>query len=174
VDGAAGSIGLNEATKGARAFYTPARKSCKLMTAKLLIAPAKTAGQGFGSATGQYLDIGVKFDAKTLTGYALRIRRTPDYDRAVVMQLVRYQDGIVSPIGDEKVYSSYLTSCEITVMSDGKELSATASHNGDILTLSAPIQSSAADDSHCTFYMQHTGSTGASASLIERVELEWK
>ncbi len=174
VDGAANSIGLNEATKGARAFYTPARKSCKAMTARLTIAPAKTAGQGFGSATGQYFDIGVKFDAATLTGYALRIQRTPDYDRAVVMQLIQYQDGMTTPITEPQAYRGYLTQCIVTVSIDGKTLSATASHGDNTLTLSAPIEKASANDTSCAFYLQHTGSTGASASLIEHVELEWK
>ena len=174
VDGAAQSIGLNEATKGARAFYTPARKSCKAMTALLSIAPAKTAGQGFGSATGQYLDIGVKFDAATLTGYALRIQRTPDYDRAVVMQLVRYDNGTVTPISAPQVYRHYLTSCVVTLSIDGSTLTATAHHGDDTFSLSAAIDGTLANAPHCALYLQHTGSTGASASLIESVNVEWK
>ena len=43
--------------------------SCLLYTS-LNVDASKTAGQGFGSATGQYLDLYIKFDTRTLTGYA--------------------------------------------------------------------------------------------------------
>ena len=46
------------------------------MSLTLNVDPTKTAGQGFGSATGQYMDVCLKFDTRSLTGYGLRIIRT--------------------------------------------------------------------------------------------------
>ena len=45
--------------------------------------PVKQQDKVFGSATGQYLDLYIKFDTRTLTGYALRIIRTTKYSNAV-------------------------------------------------------------------------------------------
>jgi hypothetical protein len=52
VDGAKGT-GLLQATKGARLLYTPVRGGYSNMSVVLNVDPCKTAGQGFGSATGQ-------------------------------------------------------------------------------------------------------------------------
>ncbi len=172
VDGAASYTGLVQATRGARCFYTPTIDQCSSMCAELSIAPAKTAGQGFGSATGQYFDIGIRFDAETLTGYALRIQRTPDYDRAVVFQLVRYENGTVRPLTEPQASTCYLAPCRITVCQQGNRLSATASHDGTTLSLEAEIGTTSALPT--TFYMQHTGSTGPSASLVESLKIRWE
>ena len=86
--------------KGARLLYTPLDGQYKNMDITLNVDPAKTAGQGFGSATGQYLDLYIKFDTQTLTGYALRIIRTTKYSNAVDFQLMKYENGIATPISE--------------------------------------------------------------------------
>ena len=173
MDGAARVMGLLQGTRGARCFYQPARRKCSEMKVSLNIVPAKTAGQGFGSATGQYMDIGIKFNPTTLTGYALRIQRLPDYDHACSFQLVQYKDGHVTPLSTEKVSECYKGTCGITLSLSGDVLTATAS-NGDLsqdvlLTASTPHSSC-----KTAFYIQHTGSVGPSASLIKDVKMEWK
>ncbi len=174
VDGAASYVGLVQATRGARCFYTPMFDVCSEMSAELVIAPAKTAGQGFGSATGQYLDIGICFNPETLTGYALRIQRTPDYDRAVVFQLVQYVNGIVTPLSEAQVSTCYLAPCSVSLEQQGNKLTATASHDSKKVTLETEIPNSSLPALHSSFYMQHTGSTGPSASLIESLKISWK
>ncbi len=180
VDGSAKKKGLVQASKGARCFYTPARDEAGDMKAEVKIAPAKTAGQGFGSATGQYLDICIKFDAKTLSGYALRIQRTPDYDHACVFQLMEYQNGIVKAISDPQPAVCYRTTCTVTLSLKGTTLTATATTNAQLSQPDSPelqtevfLQAKVSKNRNAGFCMQHTGSAGASASLIEHVLLDW-
>ncbi|MBR0037024.1 MAG: hypothetical protein IJP70_05230 [Bacteroidales bacterium] len=180
VDGAAKKKGLVQATKGARCFYTPARDKTGNMEAVVQIAPAKTAGQGFGSATGQYMDICIKFDPHTLTGYALRIQRTPNYDHACVFQLVEYKNGQVTLLTDEQPAICYKTTCTITVSLKGTALTATALTNAPLnqpdseeIQTEVFLKANVAKNPYAGFSIQHTGSTGASASLIEHVLLKW-
>jgi len=177
-DGAVGQ-GLVQQSRGARLFYTPMREKCNDMRVKLIVDPCKTAGQGFGSATGQYMDIYIKFDARTLTGYALRIERTPDYDKAVVFTLVRYDHGAVTPISPAQPSACYRTSCTIEIAAEGKRLSATARTStslGPLPEAVAPAVSLSAvieRNPHTGTGIQHTGSTGASATMIHYLGAEW-
>lgn len=177
-DGASG-IGLVQMTKGARMFYSPERYKCRDMSLSLVVEPCKPAGQGFGSATGQYMDIYIKFDPATLTGYALRIERTADYDRAVVFSLVRYDNGVVTPVSEPVASSCYRTPCNIDIAVKGNLFTASASTSAAVeardgvaesVSLSAMIE----PVDYPAFGIQHTGSTGASASLISRLSAEWK
>ena len=86
--------GLLQDQKGARLLYTPLDGSYGDMAITLNVDASKTAGQGFGSATGQYLDSYIKFDTRTLTGYALRIIRTTKYSNAVDFILMKYENGV--------------------------------------------------------------------------------
>ena len=70
------------------------------MKVELFVDPTTMAGQGFGSATGQYMDVYIKFDTKTLTGYALRIIRTTKFSNAVDFLLMKYEHGKAIPITD--------------------------------------------------------------------------
>ena len=79
-------------------MYTPIAGKYGNMEVALDVDPTKTAGQGFGSATGQYMDVCLKFDTRTLTGYALRIIRTTKYAKAVDFLLVRYDHGAITPL----------------------------------------------------------------------------
>lgn len=73
-DGAVGVAGLATAAQGARLLYQP-RGAYADMALTLALTPEKLAGQGFGSATGQYLEVYLKWDALTRSGYALRFQR---------------------------------------------------------------------------------------------------
>lgn len=177
-DGATG-IGLVQKTKGARLFYTPFRDKCRDMSLKLELEPCKPAGQGFGSATGQYMDIYMKFDPITLSGYALRIERTADYDRAVVFSLVSYDKGIVTRICEPVASSCYRTPCEVELsIIDGlftaKARTSTAVEPRDGVAESVSLSVSVPDNDFSAFGIQHTGSTGASATLISRLHASWK
>lgn len=180
---AAPGTGLVQWTRGARMFYTPDRSKCREMTLDLTLQPCKSAGQGFGSATGQYMDIYIKFDPVTMTGYALRIERVPDYDHAVAFTLMRYDNGAPRAISDTVISSCYRTDCHLTLSLEKGVLTARA-------TTTAPAAKSAspqvrpdlfltarvddANDAATAFGIQHTGSTGASATLISRLEAAWK
>ncbi len=151
------------------------------MTLELIAEPAKGPGQGFGSATGQYMDICVKFDPVTLSGYALRIERTPDYDKAVTFTLVRYTDGSVTPISEPVATSCYRTPCHIKLDINDNNFVATASTEAPAVTssnpdvkpyvmLSVPVETSR----NSSLMIQHTGSTGSSATLLRNMNVNWK
>ncbi len=173
--------GIVQNEKGARMSYIPARDICHNMTASLIAEPAKSGGQGFGSATSQYMDICVKFDPIDLNGYALRIERTPDHDRAVTFSLIKYENGKTSVISDKVVSNCYRTPCHINVgITDGilkaNAHTDAASSNKccdevmESVTLSTPVE-----ESNLTgFCIQHTGSTGPSSTLIRDLKLHWE
>ena len=173
MDGAAESVGIVQASRGARCFYTPDRKKSTDMEVNVQVVPAKTAGQGFGSATGQYMDIGIKFDPATLTGYALRIQRTPFYDKACSFQLIQYEGGKTKQLGKSVISSCYKGCCDITVSLKGNTLTATAHSDQPSEDVNLSI-SNVKVSSHSAFYIQHTGSIGPSASLIKEVSMKWK
>ena len=173
--------GIVQSEKGARMSYIPARDICHNMTANLIAEPAKSGGQGFGSATCQYMDICVKFDPIDLNGYALRIERTPDHDRAVTFSLIKYENGQTSVISDKIVSNCFRTPCHINVgIIDGilKASAYTDAADGnkccdDVLesvTLSAPVEESTLTG----FCIQHTGSTGPSSTLIRDLKINWE
>ncbi|MDE6480247.1 MAG: hypothetical protein K2L45_08245 [Muribaculaceae bacterium] len=174
-------VGLVQSEKGARMSYVPARDICRDMDVSIVAEPAKSAGQGFGSATSQYMDICIKFDPIDLNGYALRIERTPDHDRAVSFSLIKYEDGKTSVISDEVISNCFRTPCHIAVgIADGVlHASAYTEANRqdrkccdevvDKVELSAPVE-----ENYLTgFCIQHTGSTGPSSTLIRNIDIRW-
>ncbi len=178
---ASSGTGIIQNEKGARMSYVPARDVCKNMSVSLIAEPAKSGGQGFGSATSQYMDICVKFDPVNLDGYALRIERTPDHDRAVRFSLIRYDKGKTSVISKEVISDCYRTPCYITLGITDGVLNASAYTQAqkadrkccdevvEQVQLSVPVESS----SLTGFCIQHTGSTGPSSTLIRDLNINW-
>lgn len=179
---AATGIGLVQATRGARLSYTPTLEGCNSMKLSLVAEPCKGPGQGFGSATGQYMDICIKFDPLSLNGYALRIERTPDYDKAVTFTLVHYDNGKVTPISDPVASNCFRNPCNISLEITGDSFTASATteapavetNNPDVkpyVNLSAPVDIATTDSS---FVIQHTGTVGASATLLRDLNVIWE
>lgn len=172
MDGAAGLTGLIQSSKGARLLYQPLKGSYGDMSLSMDVDPCKTAGQGFGSATGQYMDIYIKFDPTTLTGYALRIIRTPKTDKAVCFMLMQYENGIATPITESVTATCYRRGCKINLNVDGNQLTASVTNTGynDDVNLTAEIT----PNEYGGVGVQHTGSTGASSTLLRRLTVDWK
>ena len=179
---AATGIGLVQAARGARLSYTPMLSVCNDMKISIIAEPCKGPGQGFGSATGQYMDICIKFDPVTLNGYALRIERTPDYDKAVTFTLIHYKDGNITPVSQPVASNCFRNPCHISLEIVGDILSATATteaptvetNNPNVkpyVSLSAPVEFSSTNGS---FVIQHTGSVGASATLLRDLDVSWE
>lgn len=177
---AATGEGIVQYARGARLSYSPLRGKKGGMAVSLIAEPCKSAGQGFGSATSQYMDICLKFNQETLDGYALRIERTPDHDRAVTFSLVKYERGEARHISEKIVSDCFRNPCDIKVGIDGSTLWAKASTGAgaarkccdevsDEVSLSAEVEPS----EETGFCIQHTGSTGASATLLRDLELRW-
>lgn len=175
------SEGLVQTEKGARLSYIPMRDFTHDMKATLTVEPAKSGGQGFGSATSQYMDICVKFDPVSLTGYALRIERVPDHDRAVQFSLVEYDHGATRVINPGVVSNCFRTPCSISVEVTDGILRASAHTDAkpakpccDEVVSSVDISAAVKESGLGGFAMQHTGSAGASSTLIKSLELEWE
>lgn len=180
INGAKGR-GLSQRRKGARLMYVPVDSICGDMSLTLLVDPAKTAGQGFGSATGQYLDVTIKFDPVTLTGYALRIIRTTRHSNAVDFLLMRYDNGVTTPISEAVTGACYRTGCTISLNYSAGILTA------DVTTatpLRQPDDPEVMNEIHLRapvaplpyggLMIQHTGSTGESATMLHHLNAEWR
>ena len=170
VDGAADAEGYVQVSKGARMMFTPTGQHTGNMSVTINCTPCKSAGQGFGSATGQYMDIAVKMNNETLTGYALRLRRTPYLDKAVEAVLMEYDNGTTREICNPIVTQNFKGDCTITVSIEGNAMraSVTKDDSGMTDTLTADVKTS----SEGGFMLQHTGSTGASATVIRSIMME--
>ena len=178
-NGAVGK-GLLQAQRGARMMFTPVAKTYGDMEVTLDVDPTKTAGQGFGSATGQYMDVCLKFDTRTLTGYALRIIRTTKHAKAVDFQLMHYDHGVTTPLGEAVSATCYRTGCHIKVSCHGDLLTAYVTTDTPLpepddpaLRKEVHLSARVSPDTHGGFCLQHTGSCGESTTMLHRLSIKW-
>ncbi|MCB0577174.1 MAG: hypothetical protein KDC61_21625 [Saprospiraceae bacterium] len=131
-DGRDGAQGISGLMQGRTGFmcYTPVGNNYGDMDLTLLVAPFKSAGQGFSVAP-LYMDVLLKFDAETMSGYGLRIERTTKYGNSVDFVFVRYQNGEVTRIGEPVSTSCYRTNCTIRFSMKSGKLLAQASTDSD-------------------------------------------
>ena len=168
IDGVVGR-GLITERRGARLTYNMAKDRCQRMTVRLTIDPSKTAGQGFGSATGQYLDIKVKYDAETGKGVGIRIERTPDYDRSVTVTAIEYDGENVKRLTEAVECKTFKTGCNILIDSDGEQLRAVVGRGEEP---QVTLRAKTSEIRTTGLQIQHTGSTGASALMLHTAEIE--
>lgn len=177
--------GLYQETQGSRLMYTPVEGTYGDMSLKLVVDPAKTTGQGFGSAE-QYMDVLLKFDTSTLTGYGLRIIRTKASSNAVTFVLVKYDNGAVTEISDKVIASCYVTGCTISLKTEGNKLTAhvetpteqladqAAKGYPHVVDLTADI----AANSFGGVAIQHTGTTGTggwqNTTMLHNLDITWE
>ena len=182
-NGSVGS-GLYQATQGSRLMYTPITKVYGDMSLKLVVDPAKTAGQGFGSA-GQYMDVCIKFDTTTLTGYGLRILRTTAASNACTFVLVKYENGLTTEISQRVIASSFVTDCQISLKVEGTKFTVhvetptaqladqTTAGLVHVVDLSADIIS----NDFGGIAIQHTGTTGTggwqNTTMLHNLTVNW-
>ena len=178
-NGAVG-MGLLQAQRGARLMFTPLQKSYGDMHLVLQVDPTKTAGQGFGSATGQYMDVCIKFDTESLTGYGLRIIRTTKHAKAVDFLLVRYNHGTVTPISEPVSSTCYRTNCTISIDFIGNVLTAhvetaTPQPADSTLPKVVDLQADVTPNPYGGIHIQHTGSSGGeSTTMLHRLTVRWE
>ena len=179
-NGAVG-MGLLQEQRGARLMFTPlANRTYDKMSLTLHVDPTKTAGQGFGSATGQYMDVCLKFDTRTLTGYGLRIIRTTKHAKAVDFLLVRYDRGIVTPVSEPVSSTCYRTGCTISIDFNGKWLTAhvettTSQPAGSSLPHVVDLRAEVTPNPFGGIHIQHTGSSGGeSTTLLHHLTAHWE
>lgn len=175
-DGATGT-GLVTNVKGARLCYTPTLAKADTLTLQLVVALCKTGGQGFGSATGQYFDIGIGFDLATQSGYSVRIERTPDFDSAVTFTLMQHTHGHSRALTAPVAANCFRTNCHLTLQLTPIGLSAQAYCDmprpasgtavGTTVSLHAPLGRTSTRG--VSVSLQHTGSAGASSLMLKRL-----
>lgn len=180
-EGGATGTGLLQAVRGSRLLYTPMCGTYGDMSVTLTVDPCKSAGQGFGSATAQYMDVYIKMDNQTLNGYALRIERTNKFSNGVDFTLIKYEDGMTTPISDSISASCYNSTCTITLSIVGNTLTAHAETTKaqseeqaaagltHVVDLTAEIETNEFGGSG----VLHTGTAGANATMLHTMKLEW-
>ena len=173
--------GLLQAQRGARMMYTPIAGKYGNMEVALDVDPTKTAGQGFGSATGQYMDVCLKFDTRTLTGYALRIIRTTKYAKAVDFLLVRYDHGAITPLTAPVSAICYRTGCHIRLNYADGQLTARVTTDtplpkpdDPVLVKEVSLSASVTPSADGGFAIQHTGSCGESTTMLHQLHIKWQ
>ena len=172
MDGAEGCFGMIQNVRGARMMYTgKADETYNNQTLEIELSPCKSAGQGFGSATGQYLDLCIKFDTQTLTGYGLRFVRTPAYDKAVEVVLVEYREGEICAICSPEKCVLFKKGCRVMLSAKDGVLTAQIEQAGQQQQLSATI---AHPNNFGGIHIQHTGSVGASATVIQSINCTYE
>lgn len=172
MDGAEGCYGMIQNVRGARMMYTgKADESYDCQSLTVELSPCKSAGQGFGSATGQYLDLCIKFDTQTLSGYGLRFVRTPAYDKAVEAVLVEYKDGVARPVCSPEKCALFKKGCRVTLSARGAVLTAQIENGDRQQLLTAAI---GRPNKFGGIYIQHTGSVGASATVIQSIRCSYE
>jgi hypothetical protein len=167
------------------------------MTLTLKVAPEKSVGQGFGSAQ-QFLDVGINFDTTTLSGYAVRLERIGTFSNAVVVNLVQYENGIVTKLTNTGGYtegtasigfSGYRTMCTIEIKTVGNKLTARASSDADRLdehvsagyindTNDYPVEhkleATITPSTDGGIWIYHTGTTsGGNRTLLQDLNVQW-
>lgn len=180
VSGAAGTVGLQTATQGARLVYADDTE-CENMSLVLTLSPHKTGAQGFGSAK-QYLDIYFKYDVRTMSGYGLRIARVPEIDNPLLADyaakscsfvLMEYKNGMATALEPAVVATAFLPGCTIVLdMRDGVWTAdvVTVTPQGSEYPPEMPHEVhmehrfSEAVNRYSGFGFQHTGTAGAGKS----------
>lgn len=180
INGAAGTRGFVQNTKGARMRYQPVGNSFGDMKISFIAFPSKTAGQGFSSARTQYMDIGIKMDVYKMDGYALRLIRTTKYSDATDFILMKYENGVAYAISDPVTTSCFRPNCEITITVKGNRLTVNAEntqyfvkHIDEKVVNKVNLQAEIKQNNFGGVSFQHTGSVGSGATLIKDLKIEW-
>ncbi|MBN1181608.1 MAG: hypothetical protein JXB49_04915 [Bacteroidales bacterium] len=176
-DGNANMLGLLQTGRSGTLLYTPVGETFRNMKLTMTVAPFKTAGQGFSIAP-LYMDVLIKFDTKTMTGYALRFIRTTKYHNAVDCYFVKYENGDISEISEAVSTSCYRTPCYITIEVKDNKLTAHASttaihHKYDQAEILPEVNIETAIDPN-TFGGFGIQYNGGATTMIREIQVEWK
>ena len=135
--------GLEPTNRGARLFYTPAGGNFGDMSIRALFAPKKTSGAGFGSATDQFLDVFIKFDLASMSGYALRIERLNTMEITEIgyngdgatagcaFSLIKYDNGKTTSLTRKLMSSAFIAECLVELKVHDRRLFASVTSTAD-------------------------------------------
>jgi hypothetical protein len=176
-EGAANMFGLLQGRSAAMRF-TPTGNKFGDMKLTMTVAPFKTAGQGFAVAP-LYMDVLIKFDNSTMTGYALRFIRTTKYHNAVDCIIVKYQNGKVTNISEPVSTTTYKSICKISIEVTANKILAQAtttapsdpeSHPANVMP-SLKLETTITPNEFGGLGIQYNG---GSPTLIKEMRVEWK
>ncbi|MFL1011651.1 hypothetical protein [Flavisericum labens] len=181
INGAAGTKGFVQNTKGARMRYKPVGNNFGDMKISFTALPSKTAGQGFSSARMQYMDVGIKMDVENMNGYALRLIRTTKYSDAVDFILMKYKNGKATPISQPVSASCYRPNCKISIKVVGNKLRVRAENTSEYFTKhdenevvnEVNLETEITLNPYGGVSFQHTGSVRSGATLIKDLKIQW-
>lgn len=171
------SLGLLQNIQGARLIYHPKKQEYGNMALVLDVIPAKTAGQGFSSNRMQYMDVCIKYDNATMTGYGLRIIRTLKHGNAVDFQLMEFKKGMAAPVSDAVSSTCYRGNCRITLTYENGtlccEASTDAAPTSNLLPNSVSLSAKVIPNGFGDFVIQHTGTTGEGQTMLRHMKLSY-
>ncbi|MBE8718235.1 PemB family protein [Cellvibrio polysaccharolyticus] len=181
INGAGQQTGLLTTAQGARLLYSQS-VSIDDMRVVVEMNPAKMASQGFGSPNGQYLEIYIKYDTRSQSGYALRIERTNKYGFATDYTLYRYENGVGKAISDSISTTAFSPGArvELTISkgvftakattSSARSSDQIAAGLPDSVTLLAQVENNTFGGAG----LQHTGTVGGESRLqITRLSINY-
>ena len=125
------------------------------------------------------MDLYIQFDTKTLTGYALRVERTTKHSNAVDFSLVRYDNGIVTPLTKPISSPCFRTGCTLTIKIAGRHLSAHVESETVLpletrhLPQQVDLKATVGPLSYGGTGLLYTGSCCESIVLLHRLQVEW-
>ena len=124
-DGAKRCWGLTATARGASLQYRKGKWNGG-MKVTVVFCPDKDTGEGFGSANGQFIELFLKYDAKSRTGYGLRIERLPQQANGCAFSLRHYENGKNHCLTTQLITSAYMPSCTVTLEATNGRLTAYA------------------------------------------------
>lgn len=188
--GAKGLTGLMTLSKGARLVYTPAVGTYGDMNVTYILSPEKNAGQLMSSA-GYYMELYVKYDTATKTGYGVRFNRVAAnsdindktaVDKTVEATIYKYVNGVGTPISTPIKTSALNSVCTVDISVEGStlslDMSTTRSQTQAQQDMGAvhEVHTSAqiATNTYGGIGVQHIGTTTAqNRVMINEVQTEW-
>ena len=96
------------------------------MSVAINYSPGKVEGQGFGGS-GCYLDVMVKFDPVTRSGYGVRIERVPATTNGTRWTLYRFEESSMTALTEGMLSAAFMPQSSLTVSVKGNTLNVYAS-----------------------------------------------
>ena len=117
-------------------------------------------------------------DTRTMTGYALRIERTPKHAKAVDFMLMRYENGKATAMTKPVSATCYRTECTIKLEAKGRDLTANVETTakpqpGSKLPHSVLLTATMEPSTYGGSGVQHTGSCGESTTMLHSMKIEY-
>lgn len=178
VDGAANQTGLLPTGRSASLLYTPIEGNYTNMKLNINVTPFKTAGQGF-SVAHLYMDVLIKYNTKTGSGYALRFIRTTKHHDAVDCVLLEYKNGIPTEISIPVTTNAFNGRCSIHIEVVTNELIAIVSNNQSNTNKTSAVVVQPKISLKATINPNNWGGfgilyNGGSPTMINEINAEWE